>query len=107
MRDIRRSGLAVEDALTHGNPLTRVVARCTVAGWIEPLADWINAEVERDTEPGEIIEGLTIAFTQTVGSIAAQTFAPPADDAIRQLVVAGVDRELIKHVQRVRENMRS
>lgn len=98
------SGMKVEDALTCDDAMTRAMARCTLSGWLEPFSAWVNAELDRpEGDPVAILHAVSRVFIQTIGSIAAQTISSDGDAILRQAFVALVERELLDHMRRTRE----
>lgn len=101
---IVHSGMAIEDALTSENPLTRTMARCAVGGWVEGLSAWVNDEMNRpDGNPMITVQAMSIVMIQTIASVAAQVSAPEADELLRRAIGALVDGELVSHMQKIRE----
>lgn len=104
MTKVIHSGMDLGDALTSESRLTRTMARCAVGGWVEPLGEWINAEVTRpDGDPMVVVQAMSIVFIQTIGSVAAQISKPTGDEILRKAIVSLVDEHLTRHMQQTRE----
>jgi len=104
MNKVLHTGLDIADALTCEHALTRIVARGTVSGWIEQLSDWVNDEVRRPGgDPLLVVQGMSMLFIQTIGSVAAQVSPPAGDQILKKALISQVEADLIKHMERTRE----
>jgi len=104
MSKVLHTGLDITDAFTCEHALTRIVARGTVSGWIEQLSDWVNDEVRRPGgDPLLVVQGMSMLFIQTIGSVAAQVSTPAGDHILKRALIAQIEAELVAHMQRTRE----
>lgn len=95
---------ALATALTSKSPIARIMARGLAAGWCEPMAEWLNAELNRPgANPIDVLQGLATLQAQTLAAFAAQVMGADQDAAFLDVAVDLLRMQLPAHMAKTRQ----
>ena len=102
MSKVLHSGMAVEDALTDSNPITRSLARMGTSSAMEEITKLINVELNRpDIKPHQFLEALGEWMLMVHASVAGQVFHAEAADTAARCLRRQLDDIYAEHFRRV------
>jgi len=103
---ISQQGMSQDDALLCPSNWRRMMARSVATGWSDQFCDWVNAEVQRpEFDPTELLQAISSLLLQTFGSVSAHLMEAEADDQVRRTLISMINRDLVEHMQRTRQEI--
>lgn len=84
---------ALASALTAKDPVNRAIGRCVTSGWPSGVEAWLQAEIDRGTEPADVLTALIHSQATILASLAGFF----GDGRRDEVLLGAVKRHLDQH----------
>lgn len=98
---------ALADLVTSDDEKARCFGRAVGSGLTPAVMDWVNAEIERRTEPAVIMVALAELQIQQLASIAGNFVTPAGTDVVIEMYRTMLDTNFAAHAQKIRTMLAS
>ena len=99
-------GCSHEEGLLHDDPQTSCLARMAVSSFANKMAEFLNDEMQRGTEPVVLLAALSRFQVQTHACLAAQLVRAAGHPKALELYEHTLKTEYIEHADRIRRSPR-
>lgn len=94
--------IGAEDALTHPDPIVRIIARGSLSKWIDVFQAWVNEEFARCDDRLDVLHGISRLLVMTHSSIAANMMKEGGFPTAAEALKLTVDEVYVSHAEQCR-----